>query len=58
MVLAGAEVYSELSRTSKVDLFVRIVDGFQRLTIFGKYGILDDLQDFQNAFELYVKLLK
>ena len=58
MVLAGAEVYSELSRTSKVDLFVRIVDGFQWLTIFGKYCILDDLQDFQNAFELYVKLLK
>ena len=35
------EVYSEPSRTSKVVLFAKIVNGFHLLTIFAKGSILD-----------------
>ena len=35
------EAYSELSRTSKKELFAKIVNSFQRLTFFEKSSILD-----------------
>ena len=35
------DAYSELFKTSKVELFAEIVSGFQRLTVFAKSPILD-----------------
>ena len=35
------EAYSEPSRTSKMELFAKIVNSFQRLTIFAKSAIFD-----------------
>ena len=34
-------MYSELSQTSKIKLFVKIINGSQPLTIFAKNFILD-----------------
>ena len=36
-----AEVYSEPCQISKIKLFVKIVNGFQQLTIFAKSSTLD-----------------
>ena len=40
-VAQGVEAYSQPSRTSKIELFAKIVNGFQSLTIFAKSFILD-----------------
>ena len=34
------EAYSELSQSSKIELFVKIAKGFQRLTVLSKSSIL------------------
>ena len=44
------EVYSEASQTSKIKLFVKIVNGFQPLTIFVKSSILNVWQASEYAF--------
>lgn len=36
-----ADMLAECSRTSRMKLFVKLVDGFQMLTISGKSSILD-----------------
>ena len=35
------EAYSELSRISKMDLFMKIIHGWEPFTIFAKTSILD-----------------
>ena len=40
--LQYTEAYSELCQTSKMDLFPKMINGFQSLTIFAKSPILDD----------------
>ena len=35
------EAYSEPCQTSKIELFAKIVNGFQPLTIFAKSSVLD-----------------
>ena len=39
--ISGTEAYSELSRISKVEFFVKIVNGFKPITNFPKISILD-----------------
>ena len=39
-ILRATKVYSELSQTSKMELFVKIVNGVQSLNIFAKSFIL------------------
>ena len=46
-----AEVYSEPSRTSTMELFAQIVEGFQLLAIFIKSSILDVRLGFEYASE-------
>ena len=50
-IIQTAEVYSEPSRTSTMELFAKIVIGFQLLTIFIKSFILDILLGFERAFK-------
>ena len=56
-----SEAYSELSQTSKVEFFAKIVNSFKMITIFKKNFILDifDWQDSEyapvNIFELHPK---
>ena len=38
---SGSEAYSEPSRIYQTELFAKIVNGFQQLTIFAKSSILD-----------------
>ena len=49
----STEVYSELCQTYKMELFAKIVNGFQLLTIFAKNAILDVLQGFECASVVY-----
>ena len=51
------EAYSEPSQTSKMELFARIIKGFQLLTIFIKSSILDIRLGFEYASE-YQTLLR
>ena len=46
-----AEAYSEPSRTSKMQLFAKIVNGFQPLIIFAKSFILDVQLGFEYVSE-------
>ena len=46
------ETYSGPSRTSKMDLFVKIVNSFQLVTIFAKSSILDVQLGFEYVSEL------
>ena len=56
-----SEAYSELCQTSKVESFAKIVNGFQKITIFKRISILEifDRQDSEyasaNIFQLYQK---
>ena len=56
-----SETYSELCQTSKVESFVKIVNGFKKITIFKRNFILEifDRQDSEyasvNTFRLYQK---
>ena len=56
-----SEAYSELSQTSKVEFFAKVVNSFKMITIFKKNFILDifDWQDSEyapaNIFELNPK---
>ena len=44
-----SEAYSEPSQTSKIELFEKVVNGFQPLTIFEKSSILDVWQGSEYA---------
>ena len=48
-IIRIAEVYSEPSRTFTMELFAKIVKGFQLLIIFIKSSILDIRMDFEYA---------
>ena len=48
-IIRIAEVYSEPSRISTMELFAKIVKGFQLLIIFIKSSILDIRMDFEYA---------
>ena len=48
-IIRIAEVYSEPSRTSTMELFPKIIKGFQLLIIFIKSSILDIRMDFEKA---------
>ena len=50
-IMQIAEVYSEPSQTSTMELFAKIVKGFQVLTIFLKSSILDIRLGFQYGSE-------
>ena len=49
-----SEAYSELSQTSKMQLFAKIVTGFKTSNIFAKVSILDVCLVFQFASEYFV----
>ena len=40
-IVLQRRTYSEPIQTSKIELFVKIIEGFHLLTIFGKTSILD-----------------
>ena len=46
-----SEAYSELSQTSKAELFVKIVNSFNKITIFMRNSILEifDRQESEHA---------
>ena len=50
-IIRIAEVYSEPSRTSKMELFAKLVLGFQLITIFIKSSILYIRLGFEYAKE-------
>ena len=50
-IIRTAEVYSESSRTSTMELFAKIVKSFQLLTIFIKSSIFDIRLGFEYASE-------
>ena len=50
-------MYSEPCQTSKLELFVKIVNGFQQLTILGINSNLDVLQGPEFDSEKYKKAL-
>ena len=50
-IIRTAEVYSEPSQTSTMELFVKIVKSFQMLTIFIKGSIFDFRLGFEYASE-------
>ena len=39
--ITEAELHSEPSQTSKIEVFAKIINGFKPLTIFAKKSILD-----------------
>ena len=49
------EVYSEHSRTSRMELFVNLVYSQQLLTISAKYSILDVRLDFEYVSASFVR---
>ena len=53
----GSEAHSESSRTSKMDLFAKIVNGVQPLTIFAKRSILDVQLGSEYASEINFEFL-
>ena len=51
--LFNSEVYSETCQTSKIERFAKIVHGFDPLTIFKKFSILDVWQGSEYVFVFY-----
>ena len=51
-----SEAYSELSQTSKAELFVKIVNSFNKITIFMRNSILEifDRQESEYASAIYI----
>ena len=47
------DTYSEPCETSKMERFVKIVNNFKPLTIFGKRSILDIWEDCEYAYVIY-----
>ena len=50
-----SEAYLEPSQASKMELFVKIVNGFEPLAIFAKSPILDVLLGSETAFDFEPK---
>ena len=53
-----SEAYSELGQTSKAQLFAKIVNGFNKLTIFSILEIFDRQESEHasaNIFQLHLK---
>ena len=55
MVIWSSEVYSELSQTSKMKRFAKVVNGFQPVIIFTKRSIVDVCQGSEYACVVHKK---
>ena len=58
MSIENSEAYLEPCQTSKTDIFAKIINGFQSLTIFAKSSITDIWQGYENVSEISLNAVK
>ena len=54
----NSEAYLEPCQTSKIDIFAKIINGFQSLTTFTESSFTDIWQGYENASEISLNALK